>query len=202
MRRKNTKSHGLSNTRLYKIFHGMHKRCNNPKCEGYQWYGGRGIKVCDKWNRKDGFLSFYAWAMANGYQDNLSIDRIDYDADYSPENCRWVDAQTQANNSRWNTVIEYNGEKHTMADWGRIRNISPKNLSNRLNNLGWTIEEALEFKKHITPHKDEVLYTINGETHNIREWCKIRHLSVNTVRYRREQKWTPEEIFGFKERTR
>ena len=198
-RSQTARKHGESASRLYHIFHDMHRRCNNPKRQSYARYGGRGIKVCDEWNQKTGFENFFKWAMENGYKDDLSIDRIDYNGDYEPSNCRWADAITQANNSSWNHVIECNGEPHTLAEWGRIRNINSGTLVNRLK-LGWSIEEALEFVPHKVVRRDEVLYTINGETHNIREWCRIRNLSVDTVRYRREHNWSPEEIFGFKER--
>ena len=90
--------HGGEGTRLYRIWKGMKQRCYNPKTENYQNYGGRGITICDSW-RCD-FPAFRDWALANGYSDDLSIDRIDNDKGYGPDNCRWADRITQRANQR------------------------------------------------------------------------------------------------------
>lgn len=108
--------HGQCGTRLYNIFRGMKKRCYNKNCKDFYKYGGRGITVCDEW--KDSFQAFYDWSIANGYFDNLTIDRIDNNKGYSPDNCRWVDIKTQSNNTRKNVFLTYNGETMTLAEWG------------------------------------------------------------------------------------
>ena len=92
------KTHGLNSTRLYKIWSNIKDRTLNPKHKAYQDYGGRGITICDEW--KNDFIPFYDWAMSNGYSDELSIDRIDNDGNYCPENCRWTTRVIQGRNQR------------------------------------------------------------------------------------------------------
>lgn len=92
---KRTKKHGESNTRLYNIWKVVKQRCYNTKGSGYKWYGGKGVVMCDEW--KNNFQEFRDWALSHGYDENLTIDRIDSDGNYEPNNCRWI---TQAENTR------------------------------------------------------------------------------------------------------
>ncbi len=132
--------HGQSDTRIYHIWRTMKARCVDSNSHKYHAYGGRGIKVCDEW--LNSFESFYEWAMANGYQEDLSIDRIDNDGDYCPENCRWVTQKEQANNTRKNRLLTHNGETHTVAEWATIVGITKAALYHRLSR-GWSVKEAL-----------------------------------------------------------
>ena len=102
-------THGLTETRLYRVWSNMKTRCYNKRNRNYARWGARGITVCDEW-RAD-FQAFYDWAMANGYEDGLSIDRIDNDRGYSPDNCRWATPEQQANNTRSVRFIEFSGRK-------------------------------------------------------------------------------------------
>jgi hypothetical protein len=132
--------HGEVKTRLYKIWGDMRNRCNNPNNSAYIYYGGRNIKVCQEWSD---FLNFKEWALQNKYKNNLTIDRIDVNGNYDPNNCRWVSKREQNLNKRNNHYITYNGETHTMKEWAEIKNINYLCLSRRLNGLKWDIERAL-----------------------------------------------------------
>ena len=137
------KKHGLYNTRLHTIWDAMKKRCYLKSHIYYKNYGGRGIKVYEEWLDKDnGFINFYNWAMDNGYNDTLTIDRIDVNGNYEPNNCRWVTLIEQANNRSNNKIIFYKIEKYTATQLARKYNINPDRFLERIRN-GWDIEKAL-----------------------------------------------------------
>lgn len=138
--------HGLNGSRLQGIYYKMLYRCNNPKCENYADYGGRGIKICDEWLGDNGFKNFYEWAFSNRYTEKLTLDRKDNDKGYSPDNCRWVDAFVQENNRRNNIFIEYKGERLTIGEWSRKTGINYNTLFHRYQK-GWSPSKMLEVKK-------------------------------------------------------
>ena len=107
--------HGGFGTRLYGIWGKMIQRCTNPNNKSYDRYGARGITICDEW--RDDFVAFRDWALDNGYSDDLSIDRIDDDGPYAPWNCRWANAKQQANNTRRNYNVTYQGRTRSMREW-------------------------------------------------------------------------------------
>ena len=134
--RKRTKEghikHGGTYTRLFTIYQGMKRRCYSEKEPNYRKYGGRGIKICEQWLGDNGFENFRKWAFENGYNDNLTIDRIDFNGNYEPSNCRWGDFVQQANNRRSNRVVEYKNQRKTIAEWSRETGIPAYNISYRL----------------------------------------------------------------------
>lgn len=111
----NNFKYDCKNNRLYHIWRGMKARCFNKNNANFPRYGGRGITVCEEW--KDDFSSFSSWAYSNGYSDELSIDRIDFDGNYCPENCRWATLTEQNNNKSNNFYITENGRTQTLAEW-------------------------------------------------------------------------------------
>lgn len=113
--RRTVKHHGLSKHPLNIMWCGMKERCNNPSADNYQWYGGKGIRVCDEWNNN--FQAFFDWAQSNGWQKGLSIDRIDNSRDYCPDNCRFVDMKSQFRNRSTNLPITVNGETLLAVEW-------------------------------------------------------------------------------------
>lgn len=138
-----------SRRRLGKILSGMKQRCYNPNNAKYPIYGGRGIKVCEEW--KDNFLSFYEWAVLNGYRNDLSIDRIDSNGNYEPSNCRWATQKEQQNNRRTNHLLMYNGETKTVEGWAETTGIAPATIRKRIE-YGWSVEDALTMPvKEVTP---------------------------------------------------
>ena len=128
--REQCRSHGHCGERLYNIWQSMKYRCNPTTSTRYPNYSGRGVKLCEEWNE---FINFYNWAINNGYDYNLSIDRIDNDGDYCPENCRWADNFVQQNNKSTNRFVTYNGVKHTLAEWSRILSVKPNTLRRHVN---------------------------------------------------------------------
>lgn len=132
-------THGDSGTKLYKVWDSMIYRCYNKDCHAYDGYGGRGINVYDEW--VDDYRTFKLWAMQNGYSEGLSLDRIDNDGNYTPDNCRWATSKEQQNNTRTNTQITYKGLTKTLPQWADEFGIKQCTLRARLNN-NWDVERA------------------------------------------------------------
>lgn len=145
MRKYQGRYDSTGHSRIYRIWRAMVMRCTNPKMDNYSRYGGRGIRICDEWQN---FQVFHDWAVSNGYSDDLSIDRIDPDGDYSPENCRWADSEMQNNNRRDSVFVEYNGERMTIAQWARKLDVPVMTLYKR-HQRGWSDEEIIiGFRAH------------------------------------------------------
>lgn len=164
--------HGLSNTRLHAIWRHMQTRCMNKNSSDFEGYGGRGIKICDEWLGKDGFMHFYNWAITNGYAEDLSIDRINNDGDYEPSNCRWVTNEIQQRNKRNNVYLTYGGKTMTCAEWSRELGLYVGTVNNRLHK-GYTTEECL-FGRKSTAHKIPKKYRKDDVNPNRDDCCNLR----------------------------
>lgn len=139
---KNKKVHGMSNTRVYRIWENMKQRCLNKNFKKYRDYGGRGISICDEWLT---FINFNNWAINNGYEDGLTIDRKENLGNYTPENCRWITNLEQQSNTRKTVRLTYNGETHHVSEWARIIGVERSVILYRIK-VGKPIEEILKPK--------------------------------------------------------
>lgn len=133
--------HGKTNTRLFITWQNIKNRCYNNCNNEYKNYGARGIAVCNEWVHD--FMAFYNWAMNNGYDDNLTIDRINENGNYEPNNCRWVTMKQQQRNKRSNHTITINGETHCLSEWCDILGLNYSTVKSRIQR-NWSIEKALE----------------------------------------------------------
>ena len=154
-RRRTT--HGQAKTKLFKVWTSMKQRCQNPNDTRYKDYGARGITVCSEWQE---FEPFYKWAFANGYEQNLTIDRVDNNGNYCPENCRWTTRKVQMSNRRNTVYLEYCGESKSISEWSSITGISRHVLDNRMRS-GWTVERILTEQVKHTKQKE---IGMRGET--------------------------------------
>lgn len=139
------------NKKLYWVYYAMLQRCYHKSCSHYFRYGGRGIAVCDEWRNDN--TAFYRWALNNGYKEGLTLDRIDNNGDYTPDNCRWVSVKTQNNNTSKCVYITYKGETHTMQEWADITGINYSCLRNR-HQRGESIDRLLS--KERLPRRREI----------------------------------------------
>lgn len=140
--------------RLNDIFRNIKRRCNNPNNKYFKNYGGRGIKLCKEWADSEivnlgrsgrfskGWLAFQEWALSNGYTDELTIDRIDNNKGYSPDNCRWTSRKAQQNNKRNNFYVTYKGKKQTLAQWCEALHLNYNTTYYRLSVMHLSVEEA------------------------------------------------------------
>ena len=139
--KKRLTTHGQSKTKLFREWQYMKRRCYQTTYKFYCYYGMRGIKVSDEW--KEDFLAFKQWALSNGYEEGLTLDRIDPDGNYEPNNCRWVTRKEQMNNTRATHKYTINGETHSIAGWCEIYNVPHERVRRRVINEGWDILKAL-----------------------------------------------------------
>lgn len=198
--KNNTERHGLSKSRLYRVWSSILTRCYNKNGAHYSDYGGRGIAVCNEW--RDSFQAFYDWAMANGYDEKANygectIDRIDINGNYEPSNCRWVDMTFQNNNKR-NTKrrlnkdgkYEINGERKTLHQWCDCYGVSYQTVASRLNLYGWDLIKALT----VPPKTQKKIYiSYKGEERTVWAWAKRIGINDSTLYNRLKAGWDIEK---------
>lgn len=139
----------MEKTRLYNIWSGIKSRCFYKKYNRYKYYGGRGITMCEAW--RNDFKAFYDWAMANGYKEDLTIDRIDVNGNYEPSNCRWATLKEQANNRQHTLLIKYENEIKPLSVWCAIKQLDYDLVYTRIAKFKWDLDRAFRTpsrKKH------------------------------------------------------
>ena len=136
----NHKTHGMSNTRIYRIWANMNERCSNPNSDMYYNYGGRGITVCEDWKKPENFIS---WANKTGYKDGLSIERIDVNGNYQPSNCKWITPKEQSLNQRRSHFLTAFGKTQTIKEWADETGIKYDTIERRVNQYKWSAEDAV-----------------------------------------------------------
>ena len=184
-------------TRLNNIYKSMKSRCYCPTNTNYKDYGGRGITVCGEWLDSDkkthtGWKAFKEWALQNGYAENMTIDRINNNKGYSPDNCRWVSMKVQANNKRNNRNITYKGRTQTLKQWCEELQLDYDVIEHRFVQCHWTIEQALETKLNANIKMIEY----DGKIQSLRKWSIDLNIPYNTL-YSRvvEMGWSVEKSF-------
>lgn len=183
---------GLSNTKLYRKHRSMLERCNNVNNKSYPDYGGRGIKVCEEWSGKTGFLKFYDWAMVSGYKEGLTIERKDVNGDYCPDNCCFITNAEQQRNKRSNVVIDKDGKRMLLTDIAKELNLSDGAVARRIKINGDIFAPKFERKKKVV-REDGVVYQ------SIREAAKANGASESKISAvcRGERKRTANHSFRF-----
>ena len=139
--KKEKDTHHLSGTRLYRIWRAMINRCTDENYWAYKYYGAKGVTICEQW--ENDFVEFKNWSESSGYCDSLTLDRIDNNKGYSPENCKWSTRKQQSNNRSFCKMIEYQGRTQTLMQWCEELGLNYKRTHSRLYRCGWTFEQAI-----------------------------------------------------------
>jgi hypothetical protein len=178
--------HGLSDTPEFNAWNQMHDRCRRQNHPAFMHYGGRGISVCERWSDFANFLA----DMGERPTPKHSLDRIDNNGNYSPDNCRWALPRTQTRNQSTTVMLAHDGRTQCIMDWANELGVSHAVIWQRINTLKWTVAEALNTpigkscNWRGTHHKDARQYEANGEKHTMQEWSHKLGIQVSTLRNR------------------
>lgn len=164
----------------------MKRRCYNKNDKDYKNYGARGITIHQEWLNSS--ISFYSWALNNGYLNNLTIDRINNNGNYSPNNCRWVTTKEQANNTRFNKLITIDGVTKTASQWADENGLDYHTIHERIK-MGWDNNELIEPLR-----KEWQLVEINGEKKRLSEWAEISGIGYRTLLRRYRAGWDSKDL--------
>lgn len=169
---------------LKNVWNNIKYRCNNPKDKHYEWYGEKGVRVCDEWlDTRLGFFNFYNWALSNGYEEGLSIDRLEVEGNYEPDNCEWVTQETQCNNMTTNVLITIRNKTQTLAEWAKEYNLPYYTIWYRYNS-GVTGKDLI---KPPLINIDTFLnkeIEIEGIIHTSKEWSEIIGINYDNFKIR------------------
>lgn len=180
-----SRTHGLTQSRAYRIWAQMRGRCNLVTNHSYPHYGGRGIKVCERWENFENFLSDMGHP-----PDGLTLDRTDNDGDYTPGNCKWKSRKEQSRNKRSNVLIEYQGKRLCISDVAEAISVAPQTLGKRIRE-GWPIDAAINHPVS-SGAKFDKLISFKGESLGLCQWAKKLGIHKSTLANRFRRGWTIE----------
>lgn len=190
-------THGMTGTSEHKIWIQMRDRCRRPSHHAWKDYGGRGITVCDRWGSFENFLA----DMGPRPSTKHSLDRINCNLGYSPENCRWTTMKTQNRNKQGNALLTHNGKTQCLSAWAEETGLSIQVIRARIQNHGWTVEQALTTPAGHTcnwrraAHKDAAKFEYNGQCKTLREWAASLAVPESLLRSRIARKLSPDRVF-------
>lgn len=165
----------------------MKQRCNNKNRLDYKYYGGKGVKIYEPWEE---YKAFKQWAIKNGYSKKLTIDRIDFNGDYEPNNCRFITIEEQQKNKSNNRMLEYRSEVKTLSEWSKEYGINRVTLDSRLR-AGYSLEEALSKKDGELLNSTK--YKYKGKSKTLTQWAKEYNMSKNCLNQRLVRGWSLKE---------
>ena len=196
-------THNLTKNSLYRVWACMKTRCYNPNCTSYKYYGMKGICICDEW--KNDFMNFYNWAIENGYKKNdkkkLTIDRIDFNGNYEPNNCRFVEMSVQSRNTAKNVYVVYNGERKVISDWADYFGYKRDRflyMYRELKDMDKVLEYFKQRGNHIRYDKSSCrLVEFNGEVDTLRNFADKQNIPYKRVSQRiKKLKWSIEKALS------